>query len=138
MMKKILHPLLIGSALVSWLAAETHTWTSPDGAKTFEAEITKFENDTITVRYPNGKEISFGTDKVSADDTSFAKEWAEKQANEAAEEEAKSNQPFANKLKEIKFQQLVDGKMKKAEFSDPAELYLRGQIQRKHRRKQQG
>ncbi|MCF7675324.1 MAG: sialate O-acetylesterase [Akkermansiaceae bacterium] len=67
-------------ALLLLTGAEARTWTSADGAKTFEGELRSFDAAAgkVTVTLPNGKSISFMQDKLSAEDIAFVKENASK------------------------------------------------------------
>lgn len=53
--------------------AHAHTWTSSDGAKTFEGDLLSYDPDTgkVDVSLTGGKVMSFHQDKLSAADRSF-------------------------------------------------------------------
>jgi hypothetical protein len=59
------------SALIS--GAHAHTWTSSDGAKTFEGDLLSYDPETgkVDVSLTGGKVMSFHRDKLSAADRSF-------------------------------------------------------------------
>jgi hypothetical protein len=65
-------------ALLLLTGAEARTWTSADGAKTFEGELRSYDAAAanVTVTLPNGKPLVFMQDKLSADDIAFVKETA--------------------------------------------------------------
>ena len=57
-------------------SAYARTWTSSDGAKTFEGELKSYDSATgiVTVTMANGKAMKFQQDKLSAADVTFLKE----------------------------------------------------------------
>ncbi|MFM2169812.1 MAG: hypothetical protein RI957_41 [Verrucomicrobiota bacterium] len=59
---------------LSFISART--WTSVDGAKTFEGELKSYDpaSGTVGVTLANGKTMSFPQDKLSAGDIAFLKE----------------------------------------------------------------
>jgi hypothetical protein len=64
---------------LTWLlaaGAHARTWTSADGAKTFEGELRSYDEATgkVSVTLANGKQMNFQRDKLSADDIAFLKE----------------------------------------------------------------
>lgn len=63
-------------ALLLLAGAQARTWTSADGTKTFEGELHSYDPATgkLAVKLPNGKEMKFQQDKLSADDIAFLKE----------------------------------------------------------------
>ncbi len=69
---------LIVAAVASMLLAGAHarTWTSADGAKTFEGELQSYDaqKGMVTVTLANGKRLSFSQDRLSEADITFAKE----------------------------------------------------------------
>jgi hypothetical protein len=60
--------------------AQARTWTSADGSKTFEGELRSYDAAAgkATVTLPNGKQLIFIQDKLSAEDIAFVKENAPK------------------------------------------------------------
>jgi hypothetical protein len=70
--------LIQALVIISFTVPITHarTWTSADGAKTFEGELTTYDPDTgsVTVTLADGKEMMFSQDKLSATDIAFLKE----------------------------------------------------------------
>jgi Carbohydrate esterase, sialic acid-specific acetylesterase len=67
-------------AMLLLTSAQARTWTSADGAKTFEGELSSYDSadGKVTVKLTNGKSLVFMQDKLSADDISFVKENASK------------------------------------------------------------
>ena len=70
---------LAGSALLAGLllaAGHARTWTSSDGAKTFEGELVSYDPATgaVGVKLANGKTLNFKQEKLSAADIEFLKE----------------------------------------------------------------
>ena len=55
--------------------ADARTWTSPDGSKTFEAELAAYDAATgmVKVRLPNGSPLEFHQDRLSAEDIAYLK-----------------------------------------------------------------
>lgn len=69
----------ISSLLVN--AVQARTWTSADGTKTFEGELTAYDPSTGTVGVvSNGRSLSFTQDKLSAGDIAYLKEQGAKMA----------------------------------------------------------
>ncbi len=58
------------------IGAQARTWTSSDGAKTFEGELKSYDPATgsVSVTQPGGKLMKFTQDKLSAGDIAFLKE----------------------------------------------------------------
>lgn len=75
--KPILSTLCI--AFVLMMSADARTWTSADGKKTFEGEMTAYDADAgrVTVDM-KGREITFSINILSDDDIAFIKEEAPK------------------------------------------------------------
>ncbi len=61
-------------ALSGWLPAhaDMRSWHSADGERTIKAEFVKLDGTQITLRRPDGKTFTFGTDKLSPSDRAFA------------------------------------------------------------------
>lgn len=70
--------LVAAFVAMSTLGAHARSWTSPDGSKTFEAEIKSYApaSGMVSVSLPNGMEMVFKQDKLSAADLSFLQEKA--------------------------------------------------------------
>ncbi len=62
--------------LLLGIGVQARTWTSSDGAKTFEGELKSYDPATgiVNVTQPNGKVMKFQQDKLSAADIEFLKE----------------------------------------------------------------
>lgn len=69
--------LFLQFAAAFLLVASVHarTWTSADGAKTFQGELKSYDatSGKVSVTKPNGKRLSFTQDKLSADDIAWLK-----------------------------------------------------------------
>ena len=64
-------PSLSAACLLMFTAtAVARTWTSADGAKTFEGELKAYDKSSgkVTVTLGSGKEMTFHQDKLSQDD----------------------------------------------------------------------
>lgn len=73
----IFRSLLLASATILFLSgAHARTWTSSDGAKTFDGELLSYDPETgaVGVTLANGKVMKFAQDKLSAADITFLKE----------------------------------------------------------------
>jgi|Laugrefabdmm15dn_1035133.scaffolds.fasta_scaffold02174_2 hypothetical protein len=98
---------------------EARTWSSPDGAKTFEGELKSYdpESGLVSVLLANGKILKFPQDKVSAADNAFLKEQGKVDANGPA--------PSASVVADITEDKLLeksDGKP--ADMSKPVQVFV--------------
>ncbi len=79
---------LILTAITSLLitGADARTWTSLDGAKTFEGELKSYDPriGLVTVALSNGKSMHFEQDKLAAADVAYLKDYLDKQRTNAA------------------------------------------------------
>jgi hypothetical protein len=62
------HFFVLCSLVTLLHGAETREWTNAEGTKRFDAEFVSRENDQVTLLRADGQEISFGLDKLHADD----------------------------------------------------------------------
>jgi len=110
---------LLWIALVTLLgtSAYSRTWTSSDGAKTFEGELKSYDADSgIVTVLVNGRPLAFPKDKLSAADIAFIDESAS--SSEAA------SSVMSEKMSKVKLH-LLDGKrFKKAELTKSPEFYV--------------
>jgi beta-glucanase (GH16 family) len=92
-----LENLLPNSLLLT--GAHARTWTSADGAKTFEGELRSYDPATgaLSVTLTGGKEMKFSHDKLSAADIAFLKEQGKVDAASAE----KPGPPLEGKWKSI-------------------------------------
>lgn len=101
-------------ALVALLGgtAQARTWTSSDGAKTFEGELKTYDADSgmVTVLV-NGRPLVFPQDKLSAADITFLKEAAMAPAPGTSASTAPS--VMGEKFAKVKLH-LLDGKRYKS------------------------
>ncbi len=71
---------MIMALLVSLLLTDAHArkWTSADGAKTFEGDLTSYDPATgkMGVKLTNGKEMNFDQKVLSEADIAYLKEKA--------------------------------------------------------------
>ena len=65
--------------------AHARTWTSSDGAKTFEGEIKSYDPriGVVTVALSNGSSMHFEQDKLSAADIAYLKTYLEENRTKA-------------------------------------------------------
>jgi hypothetical protein len=87
----------IGSLLLT--GAHARTWTSADGAKTFEGDLLSYDPATgaVGVTLASGKAMKFSQDKLSAADITFLKEQGKVEAPPAEKTPAAPAQSSAGK-----------------------------------------
>ena len=63
-------------AVMSFSIAHARTWTSSDGGKTFEGDLTSYDPATgmVGVKLANGSVMNFNREKLAAADLAFLKE----------------------------------------------------------------
>ena len=117
----IMNPLknrLMAPAVAAVLIAlpsslQSRTWTSADGAKSFEGELQSYDaaSGKVSVTLPNRKRMTFTQDKLSADDIA----WLEKNGSRPA-----------GKTTEVKDlpDELPDPDGKEADMSKPVQVYI--------------
>ena len=92
------------AVITSLLVTGTHarTWTSADGANTFEGEIKSYDPriGLVTVALSNGKNMHFEQDKLSAADIAYLKEYFEEDRARAVSTAASTATSVAN-LKDL-------------------------------------
>ena len=113
--------LAAGAALLALLGygVQARTWTSSDGAKTFEGELKSYDAVTgiVSVTLANGKVTKFQQDKLSAADIEFVKE------------NSKSDKPGAGKKSLVK-SGMDDSKLlarsdgKEADMPKPVQVFI--------------
>lgn len=84
MARNRIHQLLMLAAALFFVAGvHARTWTSADGAKTFEGELKSYDaaSGRVSVTKPNGKRMTFTQDKLSADDIAWLKKNGSKPAS---------------------------------------------------------
>lgn len=88
----------IGSLLLT--GAHARTWTSADGAKTFEGDLQSYDPATgaVGVTLASGKAMKFSQDKLSAADITFLKEQGKVDAPPAEKTPAAPAQSSAGKI----------------------------------------
>ncbi len=100
-------------------AAYARTWTSSDGAKTFEGELKSYDPDKglVAVTLPNGKSLNFTQDKLSADDITFLKEQGKFPVDKAA---AGASTTAVKAIPDV----LPDSDGKEADMSKPVQVFI--------------
>ncbi|MGJ8726453.1 MAG: hypothetical protein ACSHYB_18035 [Roseibacillus sp.] len=116
--------LLTGCLLASLAWAPARTWTSSDGAKTFEGDLREFDDASgkVTVLV-NGKQLVFTKDKLSEDDQSFLAEW-KAEADKPDATEVLESQTIGKELTDKVLSRLDGKKFKKASMEKAPEYYL--------------
>jgi hypothetical protein len=116
---KLSHILSIAalSAALFVSTAAARTWTSSDGAKTFEGELKSYDPDKglVGVTLANGKAMNFTQDKLSADDIAFLKETGKFPADKAA-----ASATSVKALPDV----LPDPDGKEADMSKPVQVFI--------------
>jgi hypothetical protein len=120
MKKNILIVLTVTFLLAGGVQART--WTSSDGAKTFEGTLRSYNAETgqVTV-VVNGRPLSFDKDKLSADDIKFLEEEAAAPVD-LAEEASKT--VVGAQIVKAKLNRLDGERYKKAELAKVPEYYI--------------
>ena len=105
--------MILGSSL------QARTWTSSDGAKTFDGELKSYDSGTgiVTVTLANGKLMKFQQDKLSAADITFLKE-----NGQAAAPVAAKNEPAKASADLSKLLERADGKA--ADVTKPVQVFI--------------
>lgn len=102
------------------------TWTSAEGAKTFEGEFKSFDTESakVTVIVKNGRTMTFGLDKLSEED----RNWIKKQPSIqdlAAEAEAREEFEKSKLGKAVKDLKILDGdEFKEHKLAPPPKYYI--------------
>ena len=111
--------VVLGSGTLS-----ARTWTSSDGSKTFQGEFVSYDADAsqVTVRMRNGKSMTFGADKLSAEDQKWAKSAQGETAAGAVADEI-ADQKVGGKLTDT-LKKLEDGQFVDFTFTEAPEYYL--------------
>ena len=121
--------ILLAVGLCACLGAgslSARTWTSADGAKTFEGEFESFDKEgaKVSVVMKNGRTMTFGFDKLSEDDRNWIKEQPSEQ-DLAAEVEAIEEFEKSDLGKALKDLKILDGRrFKKHKLESPPEYYI--------------
>ena len=109
--QKIMKKTLSFSILALFLAGSSYarTWTSSDGAKTFEGDFVSADADTVTVS-KNGRNLTFKLALLSEADQEWTKEAVKAAAAEEANAAAAEEFPKSDLGKFLKDIQKFDGK----------------------------
>ena len=103
------------AAVLSVLSSSLYsrTWTSADGAKSFEGELQSYDaaSGKVSVILPNRKRITFNQERLSADDIA----WLEKNGSRPAGN--------TNEVKELP-DELPDPDGKEADMNKPVQVYI--------------
>lgn len=116
--------LLAGTAAIAitlLCGAQARTWTSSDGAKTFEGELKSYDPATgaVGVTLPTGKSLNFNQSKLSEADIAFLKEQGKIEA--ASSKPASSGGGISAKsLPDV----LPDPDGKEADMSKPVQVFI--------------
>lgn len=116
--------ITIGLSTLLTIAASARTWTSADGAKTFEADFLSNKGEEVTV-LKNGRNVTFTLDKLSEADVAWVAKEAEKKAAEAASKaavEAFAESDFGKAFK--KLQKLEGKRLKKYSMETIPEYFI--------------
>ena len=119
---------LLWIALVALLASNGHarTWTSADGAKTFEGELKSYDADSgIVTVLVSGRPVTFPKDKLSPADITFVEGSASSSdsASSASSSDAASS-VMSEKMSKVKLHRLDGKRFKKAELTKSPEFYI--------------
>jgi hypothetical protein len=116
--------LLASATILLFTGAHARTWTSADGAKTFDGELLSYDPETgaVGVTLTGGKVMKFAQDKLSAADITFLKEQGKVEATVA-------NKPSADKgAANLKVKALPDvlpdPDGKEADMSKPVQVFI--------------
>ena len=117
--------LTIPALIALCLPLGARTWTSSDGAKTFEGDLRSFDSTTgkVTVLLANGRTLTFDQTKLSAEDVTFLKEY-EAEANKPDPSEALKEQVLGAQVAKAKLQRLTGKKFAATEMDMVPEYYL--------------
>ncbi len=110
--------------LLSISSLSARTWTSSDGAKTFEGEVKAYDaaNETVTVLI-NGREMTFSQSKLSEADIAYVKAWST-EANKPSVEQVLAAQKVGQNLTSRTLQRFNGKKFKSASMEKAPEYYL--------------
>jgi hypothetical protein len=113
---------LFAVALMATAVAQARTWTSSDGAKTFEGELKSYDPDkgVVGVTMANGKEMIFPQDKLSAADITFLKE----QGKVDAPPPAAATKPSSTKIDADPKDLFKKSDGKPADMSKPVQVFI--------------
>lgn len=101
--------------------ANARTWTSADGAKTFEGDLRSYnESSGIVTVLINGRAVDFPKDKLSSEDIAFLEE--AKTTEEASGPDTETE--VGAKIAKAKLQRLDGKRYKKAELEKNPKYYL--------------
>ena len=116
-MKPYLLSLILGVGLCL-PAADGRTWTSSDGSKTFEAELTSYdpESGKVVMKRSNGKTLSFKQSILSEEDLEFLK-------TEGVKLVVKKSGGSKTAVKEVP-DVLPDPDGKEADMSKPVQVFI--------------
>ncbi len=115
----ILSTLCAAAALM--LTADARTWTSADGSKTFEGEMTAYDADADKVTVDmNGREMTFSTSILSADDIAYIKQEGPKLAAAPAAGGGGGGSVAVGAVPDV----LPDHDGKEADMSKPVQVFI--------------
>jgi hypothetical protein len=114
MTRNRIHPFLqLAAALLLVVGVHGRTWTSADGAKTFEGELQSYDaaSGKVSVTLANGKRMKFTRDKLSEEDIAWLKQNGGRPAGKAIG------------VKELP-DELPDPDGEEADMSKPVQVYI--------------
>jgi len=88
-------------------------WTSADGSRTFQGELISFENDKVTVRRSDGKQLVFAIGLLSEADQKFIN------SGEATKSSKSASGSVTLPLSDSKIEQLLEEAVKKGLLYNP-------------------
>ena len=115
---QITRSALLLAAIAILILPDLHarTWTSADGAKTFEGELQSYDSatGTVTVTMANGQSLIFLQDKLSEDDILWLKKNGSKSSGGSSSSAAGMSVP----------EELPDPDGEEADMSKPVQVYV--------------
>ena len=116
--------LLASTPILLFTGAHARTWTSADGAKTFDGELLSYDPETgaVGVTLTGGKVMNFSQDKLSAADITFLKEQGKVAAPVA--DKPSADKATANLKVKALPDVLPDPDGKEADMSKPVQVFI--------------
>lgn len=113
--------IAIASLSLAISGANARTWTSSDGAKTFEGDLRSYnENSGIVTVLINGRAVDFPKDKLSKEDVAFLQESKTQEVAAGPDIETE----IGAKVAKAKLQRLDGKRYKKADLEKNPKYYI--------------